>query len=449
MRAMKIASTVWLLLSLIACGGGGGGDGDKSPTTGPQQTRPDLSDVEPYDAESPYRTVLKECVTAERMEESCSLSVLPLIGREHAEPTVDDIMQRVVVSHPWMGERFREMLQWYLPEDIRQLLKSVTAIVIDDDVIPSYYSSLTGVIYIDPDYLWLSLAEKDTISDEEDSRSSFAWELQFYTLARYVMDNDYAFDYGSATETGPRPIGNLDMPLAAVLYHELAHANDRFPAWETAHIASDRSVVEEAWSREDMWVSTLLQETSPLASQMMAELAQVIYFGESATAKQKALSAETVGLEFAADGANDDYAYATNFEDVAMLFEETMLRYHFGVERDIAYTPVTQRSAPLCDDFVVSWGMRGRLGDPLVRERARLVADHILGAGALDDFWNGLEEPTPLVTGAGWCDNLDPATASPVGHAAASSFRASVRGPHDERVLEDLKPYRLGTEPQL
>jgi hypothetical protein len=374
--------------------------------------------------------------------------VLPLIGREHAEPTVDDIMQRVVVSHPWMGERFRDMLQWYLPADIRQLLKSVTAIVIDDDVIPSYYWSLTGAIYIDPEYLWLSLAEKDTISEEEDFRNSFAWELQFYTLARYVMGNEYAFDYGLAAETGLRPIENLVVPLSAVLYHELAHANDRFPALDTPHIASDRSVGEEALSREDQWVSTLLSETSPLASQMMAELARVIFFGESATAKQKALTAETVGLEFAADGANDDYAYATGFENVAMLFEETMLRYHFGIERDIAYTPVPQTASPLCDDFVVSWGVRGRLGDPLVKERARLVADRILGAGVLDDFWDGLEAPTPLVTGAGWCDNLDPATASPVGQAAANSFRASMRGLQDSRVLEDLKPYRLGPEQQ-
>ena len=104
--------------------------------------------------------------------------------------------------------------------------------------------------------------------------------------------------------------------------------------------------------------------------------------------------------------------------------------------------------SPLCDDFVVSWGVRGRLGDPLVKERARLVADRILGAGVLDDFWDGLEAPTPLVTGAGWCDNLDPATASPVGQAAANSFRASMRGLQNSRVLEDLKPYRLGPEQQ-
>ena len=67
----------------------------------------------------------------------------------------DAIMQRLVVSHDWMGQRFKEVLD-ILPAEILQLMSGVTAVVIDDDIRPSYYTNWTGAIYLDPANLWLT-----------------------------------------------------------------------------------------------------------------------------------------------------------------------------------------------------------------------------------------------------------------------------------------------------
>ena len=44
-----------------------------------------------------------------------------------------------------------------------------------------------------------------------------------------------------------------------------------------------------------------------------------------------------VGDIFAADAASDLYGYANQFEDLAMLFEESMMQILYGVQRDVAF----------------------------------------------------------------------------------------------------------------
>ena len=34
---------------------------------------------------------------------ACTFANVPLIGMETSDPTVDDVMSRVIVSHEWMG----------------------------------------------------------------------------------------------------------------------------------------------------------------------------------------------------------------------------------------------------------------------------------------------------------------------------------------------------------
>jgi hypothetical protein len=98
-----------------------------------------------------------------------------------------------------------------------------------------------------------------------------------------------------------------------------------------------------------------------------------MYHGKSASFTQTQLTALEVGEAFELDIANDDYAYASRYEDVAMLFEEAMMKYLFSIDRDIAYTnrPATGSN---CDAYRVAWGVRGRLGDSDVKARAALYA---------------------------------------------------------------------------
>ena len=75
-------------------------------------------------------------------------------------------MERVVVSHDWMGVRFEQLMR-RMPTDLVELFAPVTAIVIGSDVRPSFYSSFRGTINLDPGFLWMSVPEKQTISVEQ------------------------------------------------------------------------------------------------------------------------------------------------------------------------------------------------------------------------------------------------------------------------------------------
>ena len=164
----------WIVLAfgiVLTVGCADGGDVD------------DFADLEPYLENGPYADLLVGCVNIEFADESCPFGELPLLGMEAPAPDVDDVMDRVVVSDGWMGVRFQQALQTLEP-DILLLLRSVTAIVIDDDINPSFYWRATGAIYLDPYYLWTTNAEKATVSKEEDYRASFGDDLNFVVAPR-------------------------------------------------------------------------------------------------------------------------------------------------------------------------------------------------------------------------------------------------------------------------
>ncbi len=395
-----------LLTMLWGCGGDDSSDNFFKAET-PSGTQTELANLAAYRADGEFGDVLADCATVAEPEESCPLATLPLIGQQTADPTFVNIMDRVVVSHPWMGSRFEQILT-RLPADVSTLMKGVTAIVIADDIRPAHYSSKTGAIYLDPAYLWLTNAEKATVSRQEDPRSDYGQELNFVPLSRLVKENAYAYNYYSLSGSEERTLEEILYPFAALLYHELAHANDYFPPDRVALLTVDQPVGLAAQDLEFDRVAIRLDGFNPLSSTMLKDLAKVLYRGETATGSQRGYSPLTVGAEFEFDGANDDYAYTSEHEDVAMLFEETMMRFHFGLERDMAFASVPVTANPDCDDFIVRWGARGRLGDPLVKSRAEFVAELLLPTQNLSAFFHGLPQPAPLMKGVGWCRNLDP-----------------------------------------
>jgi hypothetical protein len=398
---MKRISGFLILLLLSACSGGGGTSAD----IGPGGTNPDLSDVTVFRPGSPYAAVLKDCALAEDKAGLCSMVTLPLIGQDASSPSVADVMDRVLVSHPWMGTRFEEVLN-QLPADLLGLFKGVTAIVIDSDIRPSFYLNEPAAIYLDPANLWLTNEEKVTISRAADFRSDFGADLQFVSLWRYVKDNAYAYRSYSLSGSETRQLGDILYPVARLLYHELAHANDFLPpAWQAS---LDRQLTPYAatLTLADESVSAHLEAALPLTSTLWRNLALVLFRGVPATTAQKIASAALVGTEFAGDVANDAYGYASIREDVAMLFEEAMMKYHFDVDRDIAFSDLPTTSVPACDDYLVQWGNRNRLGDPTVKLRAALVSGELLPAADLSAYFAGLPAPTPMTSNLGWCSNL-------------------------------------------
>lgn len=407
-RVFKHISIALLLcVFLAACGGGGGGGGSDvgSPAGNDDPVEADFNDVVVYESASPYRSMLKDCALAEFVSEACLLSDLPLLSEEGNSLTVDDIMDRVLVSHNWMGQRFRQALST-MPDEVLQLFAALTVIVIDSDIRPSYYLAGISAMYLDPDYLWLTNAEKGVINTAPDFRSEFDDELSFTALARYVNGNDYAWEFYSLTDDEVRTLDDIRLPLAELLLHELMHANDYFPPDEAPFLSQNQSIYDAFEALQPYRISDALTASQPLTSQLWLDLAAVMYLGETASSQQRSLTALQVGEALENDGASDDYGYTTIREDVAMLFAESMMKYLFDVDRDVGYTNRPQNDDPFCDDYIVAWGMRSRIADSNVRDRAEFVVSAVYPDENFSLFFQGLVPPEFMRSGEGWCDNL-------------------------------------------
>lgn len=388
-----------LIHSVAACGGGGGSAGAAPPANNP----PDPAVLSVAVPNGPYSNVLIDCVLAETGNQSCTLDTLPLLGQEVSNPSIDDILTRTVISHAWMGTRFRQVLE-SMPADVLTLLKSVTAIMIDADIRPSNYTPLTGAIYFDPAYLWLTNAEKATVSKVPDYRSDFGRDLGFASLVRYVEGTEYAWGYFPLDGNESRSIDDIIEPFARVLFHELAHAIDVFPPPKIVNLDSTMTVREAAASSNGIHVSMQLDGFLPLNSQMWLDLARVLYAGENSTVAQRALTPQQVGIEFENDGANDDYAYSSIYEDTAMLFMEVMMKHHYGIDREIAYTDAPAAGEEqYCDSYIVRWGFRNRIGDPQVKSRAELVLQLLLDQADVSGYLVNLTVPKQMTNGLNWC----------------------------------------------
>ncbi len=154
-----------------------------------------VSRVYPYKSASPYAGVMVACVFNAQLQytgtgtNTCPLATLPFLHTTAGgnAPTVAQIMDRVLVSHDWMGKNFEELLTANQTNtDLLRLFNGVTSIVIGAHVRPSFYYALTGAIYLDADNFWLTADERDVIDEAPDFRSTFDRDLQYSGVWRYA-----------------------------------------------------------------------------------------------------------------------------------------------------------------------------------------------------------------------------------------------------------------------
>ncbi|SHH25221.1 PKD domain-containing protein [Ferrimonas marina] len=361
--------------------------------------------VQAYRPDSPWADALERCVYSTQFNSPCSVDSLPLIGQTNPNPTIDQVMDRVVVSHPWMGDQFRAFLEH--PDqahgDFLALLSSVSAVVLSYDVRPSFYWVVSGAIYLDPENLWQYAWQRDTINEDPDYRSGFGSALQFLMPWRYVKDNDYASLFYPVEFHLDRDWSQINPDLASLLYHELAHANDYFPRSTHNDITRD-SLLDEWWARTRAGglPSDDLTNGYPLASEEMFGLAQVSFQGETATTAQRNYTPDDVASYFFPDRAGDYYNYSSPREDLAMLFEEAMMQHRYGIFRDVAVS--SQRSTDPAEDLIISQGQRGRIGENALAPRLEMILDDIMPE--LSGLSSQLATPQPMVRGLNWWDNL-------------------------------------------
>ncbi len=415
-----------------------------------------VSRVHPYKAAGPYAGVLVNCTFNANLQytgagaNTCPLGTLPLLHTTTGGnvPTVAQIMDRVLVSHDWMGKNFEDLLLANQDKtDLLRLFNGVTAIVIGAHVRPSFYYALTGAIHLDADNFWLTADERDVIDEAPDFRSAFDRDLQYSGAWRYANSmNQNIFVPFSPTSRISRDLGYLLQEAGWLMYHELGHASDFVPVSVRGALNSSSPLWNNIAPRytSAQLPSDQLASQYPLTSAQMKALAEIKFTTGPVSdttpvngipyATLRSYSPNDVAGFFAADRATDEYNYTTTREDIAMTFEEVMMVRNHNWRRDFAITDkitATTTSGTL----TVRWGQRGRVGDVTIKPRAQFVvgqlAPWVLQAdpGAVAN----LPAPIAMRPGESWDANRV-LPAPPAGLATAQAFM----GPRLSTELEQM-----------
>ena len=401
----------------------------------------ETSQLYPYRSDSPYASVLRECALIEDYNRACALDALPFITQAGADFTRDDILDRLLVTHTWMGDRFAALLN-DAPELMIPLFGAVTSISIGSTIRPSNYWIGTGAIQLDPAGLWLSVLEKANVTIEEDYRSDFGADLQFWFFEAMRSGDATAVRYYSLTDRQERSYEDIKIPMYRLLYHELAHAVDYLPAESVATLDSSLKPIYALFANEAFFLSPRLSNDWPLYSEALAELGQVRYMGEAATDLLKSYTAGLVGAEMANDGAARFYSYSTEREDFATLFTQIMMKFSFGIDIYIAFVnkPVDENNFA-CTELLVEWGQKNRLADALLLPRARWVIEHVYGVSDTFEsfFASDIGLATPMTNGASWCANRDGTLMAAESPTASSRTLDSSRKESNSVQMQQLR----------
>ena len=229
-----------------------------------------------------YADRLVSCASPILLRDLCQFRDLPLIGQETSRPEHADIMERVVVTHNWMRERFSQVLR-RVPADLLLMFRSVSAIIIGDDVRPSYFDGASASMFLDAGTLWVTRDELADVNQEPDYRLDFASQVNFADNWRYVNNNRPAF--GELDESGNANIDDVSALMASLLFHELAHAADFISPEEIGGLTADESPYDLVFrSRSEELVAT-----DPLQAVELFGVANVLFGGATATSQQGGL----------------------------------------------------------------------------------------------------------------------------------------------------------------
>jgi hypothetical protein len=406
-----------------------------------------VSRVYPYRANGQFASALVACTYEANLQyfgtgaNVCPLSKLPFLHQTTGGgvPTVSQIMDRVAVSHDWMGQVFEEFLTTQANDDLKRLLNGVTAIVIGAHVRPSFYYALTGAIYLDADSFWLTADQRDVIDEKPDFRSDFDRLLNYSSVWRYTENNQSIFVNFPATTRIPRAPSYLLAEAGWLLYHELGHASDFVPPGVRSSLNSSLSVWGNISPRFESGTlpSDDLSRNLPLFSAEMRALAEVKFVGVAPTPAQIAYTPDTVASFFAPDRATDEYNFhPSTREDLAMLFEEFMMFRNHAWRRDMAITDkITDTTTS--STLIVRWGQRGRVGAAAVKPRVQLVVGALAPWVSLAEV-TSLPPPIQMRPGESWAGNLIQ-PAPPAGLASALSVRGVLDFEADRAsLLRDL-----------
>lgn len=340
----------------------------------------EIGAVKPYNPNSQFAAEAAVCIYAEDEKDSCTLSKLPLLGISKDKITVDDILDRTLISHPFLGEAFKQMLMRMNPETL-QMFGSINAVVISDRINPSFYYSTSGAIYLSGNYFWSNIEERKIVTKVVDYRNDFGTSLQFGTDFDFIKDKK---SISSRLMNNSRTYNEMFFPVVRLLFHELAHANDYFPpSFYRESKTLDLTQTYREISNDRYYNYKLISDNQPsqLASDTLKELGKVLYRGNTASEAQNLLLATEVANAFEKDVAVAFYSYSTALEDLAMNTDVSLMLYYYDTSRfEVIYKyPESNFIVPEDYDYPIVWGQKNRILIPAIKERAVYAVKNILG----------------------------------------------------------------------
>jgi len=371
-----------------------------------------IADAKPFRTASAYSSVLKTCYQV-AVANACNLGVLPLIGQEAAEPTIDSIMNRVVVTHDWMGTRFEQILSRYSQDELN-LFKPVAIIFIGSSVNNSTYLGGKAVLELGPSLLWLTPDEKfaietNTSNDDTGITVNTRDALQFSTVFFNLKDNIIVDSNSDQTE---RDWNSMFYRLTPQLYQRSIFAANRInPATYTAELSNTTPLDLFSETTSGLFAQTLHDD--PTLTDNDSELyglANVYYKNMIATDFQKTRTAGDVGARFANQGKMDFFSYTSPVADAQQLFAAGMLLYKHGITTDILFLDAANANF----NQIIGFGQSNRMASGLVAPRAKFVMQAVLGSSAqLDQFFeSGLGELNTIAAGTPYNQYLSTTTAA-------------------------------------
>lgn len=428
---------VLLVFSLIV-GCGGDGDRPESLASPNNNGRPQLDSVFMYDHSASNSEKILQCSKLFLSFDSCDIADVKPIGVDvTGNVSIDNIKERLVVSHDWMADSFIDALNEINSQEFLNFFKPLNAIVLSYDIRPAFYQVTTASVYIDARYLWRNGEEWETIYQQDDFRDSYVSEFMFESFQRYVNANSNSYTLWSnaynAESYNRRTSAQIAPGLFRLLTHELAHANDYLPPEVLANLGNKGKIYND-YIYPASHIYDQLSSTFPLRSDLLNEAAQIAYLGADMTDRIRTTSAGDIGRAFDSDGAADFYGYSTAREDVAMLFEAFMMYKKYGAVSDTAFTTIPTTEGYGCDDYVIKWGQRNRLADLNVKQRAILISSRILARDVTPDFSFIAFAPIDMEADTGWCASRYGTTAASV-QASRDGFHAKT----SQRVVHDYR----------
>ena len=408
MKIHKLLVTHILLIMLIGCSKKRSTPNDHSAISAKENEAffDEVGGVKPYNENSQYAAELAECTYAKDDKDSCTLSKLPLLGISKDKITVDDILDRTLISHPFLGEAFKQMLLQMYPETL-QMFGSVNAVVISNKINPSYYTATSGAIYLSGRYFWSDAEQREIVTKVVDYRNNFGTSLQFGEKFDYIKDKN---SISSRKVNNIRTYNEMFLPVVRLLFHELTHANDYFPrSFYKDDKALDLTLTYKKISNNRYNNYQLISDKQPseLTSDLLKQLGAVLYNGATATETQNSLLATEVADAFKKDVAVAFYSYSTPREDLASNVEASLMLYYYDTSKflTIHKYPESNFIVPNDYEYQIVWGQKDRILVPVIKERALYAIENILGTGISQKMSEKFENSSALEIPANTIDD--------------------------------------------